>query len=119
MHQRHDAYERFASHYDLHGWDWFALAHGEKLLRLLSERGPTCGRLLDAGCGTGSLALQLAGRGYDVVGFDLSGALLEVARRKDTARAVTWRQADITGFDLLDAGGPSKCSPAWPIRSTT
>lgn len=103
---RHDSYRSFAAHYDLYGLDWFATMYGERLLRLLEERGQRTGRVLDAGCGTGSLALLLAGRGYGVVGIDLSEAMIEIARRKDANGSVTWRVADITAFDVLDTGGP-------------
>src|SRR5688572_17353210 len=37
--------------------------------------------LLDAGCGTGRYAAELARRGYAVQGIDLSAELIEVARR--------------------------------------
>jgi len=39
-------------------------------------------RVLDLGCGTGSHAIPLAGRGFDVVGVDRSEPMLEHARRK-------------------------------------
>lgn len=39
-------------------------------------------RVLDAGCGTGYLAIKLAALGADVVGVDLSPAMLEIARRR-------------------------------------
>jgi magnesium-protoporphyrin O-methyltransferase len=39
-------------------------------------------RLLDAGCGTGALAMEAARRGADVVAIDLSPALVEVALRR-------------------------------------
>ena len=38
-------------------------------------------RVLDAGCGTGRTALELAGRGYDVTGIDKYGSMLRVAKR--------------------------------------
>ncbi|MFD7022076.1 class I SAM-dependent DNA methyltransferase [Promicromonospora sukumoe] len=46
--------------------------------------------VVDVGCGTGVLALLLAGRGLDVTGVDPAAASLEVARRKPGADAVTW-----------------------------
>ena len=37
-------------------------------------------RVLDAGCGTGALAVRAACRGADVTGVDVAGGLVEVAR---------------------------------------
>ena len=39
-------------------------------------------RVLDAGCGTGALAVELAERGADVVAVDLSASLLAVAEER-------------------------------------
>jgi SAM-dependent methyltransferase len=47
-------------------------------------------RVLDIGCGTGSLACLLAARGREVVGADPADASLEVARRKPGAARVRW-----------------------------
>jgi SAM-dependent methyltransferase len=62
-------------------------------------------RILDVGCGTGSLAILLAGTGRTVVGVDPAEASLEVARSKAGAHRVTWFHGDATtvpalGFDL-------------------
>jgi SAM-dependent methyltransferase len=38
-------------------------------------------RVLDLACGTGTVSRMLASRGHDVVGVDLSGRMLEIARR--------------------------------------
>lgn len=43
---------------------------------------PTSARVLDIPCGTGRLAESLLERGYRVCGADISGAMLEVAKRK-------------------------------------
>src|SRR5207302_8676838 len=40
---------------------------------------------LDAGCGTGFLSLELAGRGHRVTGIDFAPAMLAAARRKAAA----------------------------------
>ena len=54
------------------------------------------GRVLDVGCGTGCLALLLAGSGRAVVGVDPARASLQVARSKDTTASVTWICGDAT-----------------------
>lgn len=54
--------------------------------------------MLDAGCGTGRVAIELARRGVDVVGVDLDPAMLEVARRK--APELEWVEADLATLDL-------------------
>ena len=45
--------------------------------------------VLDAGCGTGELALLLAGRGRQVLGFDVVEAAIAAARAKAVERALT------------------------------
>jgi len=43
---------------------------------------PKGGRVLDSGCGTGNFSVRLGLRGYEVVGIDISPAMLERARLK-------------------------------------
>jgi 2-polyprenyl-3-methyl-5-hydroxy-6-metoxy-1,4-benzoquinol methylase len=101
MTPRHDAYRGLAGHYDLHGWDWYAKTFGDRLIGLLAERGLSAGAsILDAGCGTGSLALMLARAGYRVTGVDLSAGMIARAKEKDTASSVDWRVGDLTALDL-------------------
>src|SRR5262245_32927906 len=100
MSERDDSYRGIAPHYDLHMMDWWARTYGAQLQALLKERVPTGSNLLDAGCGTGTLALTLARQGYAVTGMDRSEALLAVARSKDSARSVRWVHGDITTFEL-------------------
>jgi SAM-dependent methyltransferase len=70
--------------------------HGEAAL--VSEYAPES--VLDAGCGTGRVAIELSRRGYDVMGIDLDEAMLESARTK--APDITWLQGDLAdpGLDL-------------------
>lgn len=49
--------------------------------------------VLDAGCGMGRVAIELARRGIDVVGVDLDDDLLEFARRSDSS--IRWVQSDL------------------------
>ena len=51
--------------------------------------------LLDAGCGTGRYAVELAQRGYRVTGLDASPELLDVARQRPGASAVTFVATDL------------------------
>jgi SAM-dependent methyltransferase len=51
------------------------------LAGLLASRGLTDGTVVDLGCGSGILAGVLADLGYDVRGFDLSPAMIELAER--------------------------------------
>lgn len=53
---------------------------------------------LDAGCGTGRVAVELARRGVEVVGVDLDPSMLEVARAK--APGLRWVEADLAEVDL-------------------
>ncbi|WP_412749338.1 class I SAM-dependent methyltransferase [Krasilnikovia sp. M28-CT-15] len=52
-------------------------------------------RVLDVGCGTGSLAVLLAATGRTVVGVDPAEASLDVARGKDPAARVTWVHGEV------------------------
>jgi 2-polyprenyl-3-methyl-5-hydroxy-6-metoxy-1,4-benzoquinol methylase len=54
--------------------------------------------LLDAGCGTGRIGIELARRGVDVVGVDLDQRMLGQARRN--APQITWHCADLAALDL-------------------
>jgi magnesium-protoporphyrin O-methyltransferase len=53
-------------------------------------------RLLDAGCGTGALAVEAARRGAEVVAIDVAGSLLRVARdRSPSTLNIDWRTGDM------------------------
>ncbi|HCU91706.1 MAG TPA: SAM-dependent methyltransferase [Actinobacteria bacterium] len=60
-------------------------------------------RVLDAGCGTGCLAILLAGTGRAVVAADPAAASLEVAKSKDRNAQVTWVHADPAGVPAAGA----------------
>ena len=56
------------------------------------------GSVLDAGCGTGRVAIELARRGVDVVGVDLDPPMLDQARAK--APELPWVDGDLRTVDL-------------------
>ncbi len=54
--------------------------------------------VLDAGCGTGRVAIELHARGIDVTGVDLDRPMLREARAK--APELTWVEADLVTVEL-------------------
>lgn len=60
-------------------------------------------RVLDIGCGTGCLALLLAGTGRTVVAVDPAEASLAVAKSKDGAAAITWIHGDAATVPAIGA----------------
>jgi SAM-dependent methyltransferase len=90
---------------------WAALAeagqsiHGEA--DLVARFDPAV--VLDAGCGTGRVAIELAGRGVDVVGVDLDP--LMIARAREKAPHLDWVESDLCEvrlgreFDVVVAAG--------------
>jgi SAM-dependent methyltransferase len=57
--------------------------------------------VLDAGCGTGRVAIELARRGCEVVGIDRDAEFIRLARHK--APQLTWLEADLATFMLTTA----------------
>jgi SAM-dependent methyltransferase len=90
--------ERFAtlarSGADIHGEARFCAA-------LLSPGA----RVLDAGCGTGRVAIRLDELGFSCVGVDVDESMLTVARR--AAPEIPWHRADISRLTMSDLAGAS------------
>ena len=59
-------------------------------------------RILDAGCGTGMLAIEVARRGGDVVGIDVSPQLIEIG--KERLPEDVKGKISLHSGDMLDAG---------------
>lgn len=59
--------------------------------------------VLDVGCGTGTFACLLAGRGLAVTAVDPAVASLEVARAKPGADVVRWLHGDATSLPPVQA----------------
>jgi SAM-dependent methyltransferase len=53
--------------------------------------------LVDLGCGTGSHSLDLAGRGYDVTGIDISPAMLAKAQKKASVAKIAGKVRFLEG----------------------
>ncbi|MGX7826409.1 class I SAM-dependent DNA methyltransferase [Actinokineospora sp. 24-640] len=54
--------------------------------------------VLDAGCGTGRVGIELARHGIEVVGVDVDPSMLATARRR--APHITWHESDLADLDL-------------------
>jgi SAM-dependent methyltransferase len=70
--------------------------HGEVDFLLGLDPVPTS--VLDAGCGTGRVAIELARRGIDVVGTDVAPDMLLTAQQR--APQLEWVEADLATLDL-------------------
>ena len=80
---RFDALARTGT--DVHGEAAFVLALGPA-------------RVLDAGCGTGRVGIELDRHGVSVVGVDCDASMLATARR--LAPGIRWVDEDVTTLDL-------------------
>ena len=73
---------------------------------VLNAIGPASGvRILDAGCGEGYMARELASQGADVLGIDSSANLVQAASALSGTDAASprFRVADVTGLDDADS----------------
>lgn len=61
-------------------------------------RGYRPATVLDAGCGTGRVAIELARHGIEVVGVDIDASMLTTARR--LAPEILWHASDLAALDL-------------------
>ncbi len=68
--------------------------HGEA--RLVGRSQPRA--VLDAGCGTGWVAIELAAHGFEAVGVAADAAMLAVAEKR--APHLAWHHHDLTTLDL-------------------
>jgi SAM-dependent methyltransferase len=81
-------------------WD---IGRPQPVFARLADAGLLCGRLLDAGCGTGENTLLAAERGADALGIDFSPLAIERARGKAAERGIPARfeVADVLNLGQL------------------
>ena len=75
-----EAYTSFARVYDLFMDNVPYEEWSEYIISLLTEAGIKDGLVADLGCGTGKMTRLLSKAGYDMIGIDNSGEMLEIAR---------------------------------------
>ena len=67
---------------EIHHADYTFAAHAaSQVMAELLPRPGDCGPVVDLGCGSGALAQPLSRAGYQVIGVDVSGAMLTIAAR--------------------------------------
>lgn len=76
------SYDDFSRFYDLLTDNVEYEKRADYFCRLLSMCGIEEGILLDLGCGTGSMSVKMAERGFDVIGVDSSIGMLNAAQQK-------------------------------------
>ncbi|HEY6969724.1 MAG TPA: class I SAM-dependent methyltransferase [Candidatus Angelobacter sp.] len=86
-----------ASLHDRHYSDFVDRAAPEAL-RMLRAAGVKNGMVCDLGCGGGQLAASLLRAGYDVIGMDLSAAMIAIARKR--APGARFIQGSVADVDL-------------------
>ncbi|MFD3827135.1 class I SAM-dependent methyltransferase, partial [Streptomyces sp. NPDC058625] len=87
----------------------FRRRHAAVVVDYLTHLGPSLARILDLGCGPGTLALDLAERGMRITGVDASQEMLDEgrtwAKQRGVSEAVEWRCADATTVGQVDGLG--------------
>lgn len=92
--QEAEGYDALARYYELEYSDY-----DTDIEFYLQQLRRTGGPFLDVACGTGRVALAVADEGYEVVGIDVSEAMLALARQKTGERA-RFVKGDMRHFDL-------------------
>lgn len=112
-------YASYAPLYDGSGQIRFALLMSQYLREVLQRHVVGGRRALDVACGTGTLALLLADEGWDVLGVDLSDAMLEQARQKADAISTVGRAAFVQGDMRHLAGHPAVAPGGFDLATCT
>ena len=100
-------FDRYARYYDAVYADKDYAAECDVIEHVVdSERGPGPWRMLDAGCGTGRHAIELARRGHEVTGVDRSASMLAVAER---GPGVRYRHGDLRDLELGETFDAALC----------
>ena len=96
-------YDKLNADIDYGAWANFIEA---QLDRFLPAR-PTL--LLDLACGTGSMAIALAKRGYDMIGVDGSADMLSEAYARAEGLGILFLEQDMRTFELYGTVGAVTC----------
>jgi SAM-dependent methyltransferase len=83
-------------------WADRTVAEVDRAIAMLNPQGSE--RVLDLACGIGRHSIELSRRGFEVVGVDISGELLEIANDKaeQEGQEISWIEADLRLLELED-----------------
>lgn len=100
-------YDNINSHIDYHAWADFFERCFDRYLPCRPDL------VLDLACGTGSMTLELAKRGYNMIGVDASSDMLGIAYERkfelDTPHDVLFLLQDMKDFELYGTVGAVTC----------
>jgi len=65
--------------------------------------------VLDLACGTGSMTVELAKRGYDMIGVDISEDMLNEAYTRSIGAGILYLCQDMRSFELYGTVGAAVC----------
>src|SRR6185295_13279808 len=80
------------------GYGEFARTAAPGILDIFARHGISDGLVVDLGCGSGLWAEQLIARGFEVLGIDISEAMIRLARRR--APQAEFRVASLFQSDI-------------------
>ena len=89
-------YESFAIYYD----DLFPA--GKDKLSFLNQYISKPSQILDIGCATGAISLNLAQSGHTVTGIDLDEGLIEIAFKKVENDSIEFKQMNMLDVSRLN-----------------
>ncbi|MCR4615880.1 MAG: class I SAM-dependent methyltransferase [Clostridiales bacterium] len=103
-------YGEFSNYYDRLTFNVDYGKMADHICGLLSGWGITGGDLIDLACGTGSLSLEFAKRGFDIIGVDAGEGMLCCARQKFYDEGLTPPLLICQRLEELDLYGTANCA---------
>ena len=105
---KHRTAEHWEERYRTGDMPWDSGEAEPQLIEVLEELGLGAGRVLEIGCGTGTDAIELARRGFEVLAVDIAQGAIDRARRKAETAGVQG-----VAFRRLDVVASAPVEPRW------
>jgi SAM-dependent methyltransferase len=95
-------YSDFAFYYDRLMRDVDYAQWADYIVEIIKRNKPDTELIADLGCGTGTFCLNMAAKGYEVIGIDQSAEMLSCARQKalEAEADVLFLNQDMASFEL-------------------